>query len=143
MPTLPDQEPSPAYLWLRYLSRMDDALAHLLAFPSSNRPPSIEYGLDLPLDAEQAESFRIADDLFNELSLDGAISSRSIDDAAHPLSYDHTWLLAKCNAISTRQRSGITAIDLGERLLSFLGSIHDGFSSLAPFPLYWADFSLL
>jgi len=121
---------------------MDDALAHLLAFPSPNLPPSTEYGLDPPLD-EPTRSLRIADDLFDELSRDGALSSLSTDHAAHPLSYDLTWLLTKCNTISTRLRSGITSIDLGERLLSLLGSTHDGSSSLAPFPPYHANVSLL
>lgn len=126
MPTLPDQELSPAFQWLQHLSRMDDALAHLLAFPNSHLPQPSEYGLDLPLDEEPTESFCIADDLFDDLSRDGALSSSPTDDTTHPLSYDYSWLLAKCNAISTRQRSAITAADLGERLLSLLSSTHDG-----------------
>ncbi|KAG0132069.1 putative RNA helicase [Tuber indicum] len=117
--------PSPAFQWLRHLSRMDDALAHLLAFPGSHLPSSTEYGLDLPPHEEQVESFRTADDLFGELSRDSAPYSLSTGEAAHPPIHDHSWLLAKCNAIPTHRRSGMTAVDLGEHLLGLLGSIDD------------------
>ncbi|PWW75443.1 Sec63-domain-containing protein [Tuber magnatum] len=126
MLTLPDQEPSPAFQWLGHLSRMDDALVHLLAFPGSHLPPSFEHGLDLPLHEEHVESFPIADDFFDELSRDDALSSLSTGDAKRSLSYDHSWLLAKCDAISTHWRSGITPVDLRESLLNLLGSTdHD------------------